>query len=240
MNILLDMNIPDVWEGFLCDAGHSAIHWSRVGNIRAMDNEIMKWARENNHVVFTHDLDFDSVDRRRLRHALPGFCRQDAGGPRADPLQAVCRHSLRSKLECVAVSIHVSNPAPFRTRISEQGTRSVKKLRARNAVSTIPSSEFRVPRHAMDDNQATHQTSKATTMSFAQEIYQKSLSLPPEDGRAIVDELQGAARLLPQARGRFLIIVDTGFWFGLLDRRDRYHESCRRFSCADSAANLAG
>lgn len=26
-----------------------------------------------------------------------------------------------------------------------------------------------------------------------------------------------------------MIIVDTGFWFGLLDRRDRYHEPCRRF-----------
>lgn len=29
-----------------------------------------------------------------------------------------------------------------------------------------------------------------------------------------------------------MIIVDTGFWFGLLDRRDRYHESCRRFLAA--------
>jgi predicted nucleic acid-binding protein len=26
-----------------------------------------------------------------------------------------------------------------------------------------------------------------------------------------------------------VIIVDTGFWFGLLDRRDRYHPSCRKF-----------
>ena len=135
-------------------------------------------------------------------------------------------------------------------RLFERGFRNGKRGALRNCergtrckLFRVPSSEFvtfRVPRHAMDDNQATHQTSKATTMSFAQEIYQKSLSLPPEDGRAIVDELQGAARLLPQARGRFLIIVDTGFWFGLLDRRDRYHESCRRFSCADSAANLAG
>ena len=39
----------------------------------------------------------------------------------------------------------------------------------------------------MDDNQATHQTSKATTMSFAQEIYQKSLSLPPEKAREVID-----------------------------------------------------
>jgi uncharacterized protein len=26
-----------------------------------------------------------------------------------------------------------------------------------------------------------------------------------------------------------VIIVDTGFWFGLLDRRDAYHDRCRSF-----------
>jgi predicted nucleic acid-binding protein len=26
-----------------------------------------------------------------------------------------------------------------------------------------------------------------------------------------------------------LIIVDAGFWFGLMDRGDRYHDPCRRF-----------
>jgi predicted nuclease of predicted toxin-antitoxin system len=61
MNILLDMNIPQVWEAFLRDAGHSAIHWSRVGDIRALDEEIMAWARDNDHVVLTHDLDLGSL-----------------------------------------------------------------------------------------------------------------------------------------------------------------------------------
>ncbi|WP_201244166.1 hypothetical protein [Halochromatium salexigens] len=26
-----------------------------------------------------------------------------------------------------------------------------------------------------------------------------------------------------------MIIIDTGFWFGLMDRRDQYHKLCRRF-----------
>jgi predicted nuclease of predicted toxin-antitoxin system len=61
MKIVLDMNIPEVWEEFLRNAGHEAIHWSRIGDIRADDDAIMAWAREHGHVVFTHDLDFGSL-----------------------------------------------------------------------------------------------------------------------------------------------------------------------------------
>jgi predicted nuclease of predicted toxin-antitoxin system len=61
MKIVLDMNIPEVWETFLAEAGHEAIHWSRVGNIRALDSEIMAWAHAHQYVVFTHDLDFGSL-----------------------------------------------------------------------------------------------------------------------------------------------------------------------------------
>ena len=61
MKIVLDMNIPPIWVQFLNDAGHDAIHWSNIGNIRAEDTEIMEWARINKHVVFTHDLDFGSL-----------------------------------------------------------------------------------------------------------------------------------------------------------------------------------
>ena len=61
MKIVLDMNIPPIWVRFLNDAGHNAIHWSNIGNIRAEDTEIMEWARINKHIVFTHDLDFGSL-----------------------------------------------------------------------------------------------------------------------------------------------------------------------------------
>ncbi len=82
MKILLDMNIPETWEDFLNRAGHDAIHWSRIGDIRAEDTDIMAWARDNGYVVFTHDLDFGSllfatnvaapsVVQLRFQHILP-------------------------------------------------------------------------------------------------------------------------------------------------------------------------
>lgn len=39
MKIVLDMNIPEVWEMFLNEAGHESIHWSRIGDIHAIDLE---------------------------------------------------------------------------------------------------------------------------------------------------------------------------------------------------------
>jgi predicted nuclease of predicted toxin-antitoxin system len=61
MKILLDMNIPPIWKGFLNNAGYDSIHWSKVGDIRAKDTVIMDWARINEYLVFTHDLDFGAL-----------------------------------------------------------------------------------------------------------------------------------------------------------------------------------
>lgn len=58
MNILLDMNLPPTWVEFLAAHGVNAVHWSTVGDPRAADSELMAWALANDHVVFTHDLDF--------------------------------------------------------------------------------------------------------------------------------------------------------------------------------------
>ncbi|MEA3642706.1 MAG: DUF5615 family PIN-like protein [Lamprobacter sp.] len=82
MKLLLDMNMPGVWVDFLRAAGHSAVHWREIGDIRAEDREIMSWARENDYVVLTHDLDFGallylteatapSVVQLRAEHILP-------------------------------------------------------------------------------------------------------------------------------------------------------------------------
>jgi predicted nuclease of predicted toxin-antitoxin system len=38
-----------------------AIHWSRVGNPGAPDQEILAWAKSNGHIVLTHDLDFGAI-----------------------------------------------------------------------------------------------------------------------------------------------------------------------------------
>jgi len=58
MKIVIDMNLSPDWVKVLNDAGWEAVHWSTVGNMRATDEVIMSWARENDHIVFTHDLDF--------------------------------------------------------------------------------------------------------------------------------------------------------------------------------------
>ena len=61
MRLLVDMNLSPEWVGVLKGAGWEAVHWSTVGNPRAEDREIMGWARAQEHVVFTHDLDFGTV-----------------------------------------------------------------------------------------------------------------------------------------------------------------------------------
>lgn len=55
------MNLSPTWVGFLEAKGFEAVHWSKVGNVRAPDAVIMEWARANGCVVFTHDLDFSAL-----------------------------------------------------------------------------------------------------------------------------------------------------------------------------------
>ncbi len=52
------MNLSPHWIPELRAAGHDAEHWSRIGDVRALDGEIMQWARDHGALVFTNDLDF--------------------------------------------------------------------------------------------------------------------------------------------------------------------------------------
>jgi predicted nuclease of predicted toxin-antitoxin system len=61
MKLLVDMNLSPEWVPVLQAAGHDAVHWSTVGDIRAADTQIMAWARQEGRVVFTHDLDFGTI-----------------------------------------------------------------------------------------------------------------------------------------------------------------------------------
>lgn len=61
VRILVDMSLSPEWVGELSQAGWAAVHWSAVGDPSADDTEIMAWALANDHVVFTHDLDFGTV-----------------------------------------------------------------------------------------------------------------------------------------------------------------------------------
>ncbi len=61
MNIVIDMNLSPEWVATLANAGHVARHWSLIGAPNATDREILIWARDKDHVVFTHDLDFGAI-----------------------------------------------------------------------------------------------------------------------------------------------------------------------------------
>jgi predicted nuclease of predicted toxin-antitoxin system len=61
MKLIVDMNLSPRWSSYLSNAGFSAVHWSEVGKATAPDTAIMSFARENDYVVFTHDLDFGAI-----------------------------------------------------------------------------------------------------------------------------------------------------------------------------------
>lgn len=58
MKVLVDMSLSPTWRETLERHGFEAKHWAEVGDPRAPDRDILKWAREHGFVVFTHDLDF--------------------------------------------------------------------------------------------------------------------------------------------------------------------------------------
>jgi len=61
MKLLVDMNLSPRWVKILADAGVKAAHWSTLGAINAPDSEIMAYAKDNDYVVLTHDLDFGAI-----------------------------------------------------------------------------------------------------------------------------------------------------------------------------------
>src|SRR3954464_9593033 len=59
------MNMGPEWIACLASAGYEAVHWSSVGPRDESDEEIMQWARDNDHAVLTADLDFGARLVRR-------------------------------------------------------------------------------------------------------------------------------------------------------------------------------
>lgn len=61
MKILIDMNLSPDWVIAFAAENIESVHWSIVGDPRAEDTEIMDYARANDYIVFTHDLDFGTI-----------------------------------------------------------------------------------------------------------------------------------------------------------------------------------
>jgi predicted nuclease of predicted toxin-antitoxin system len=61
VKLVVDMNLSMEWVAELALHGWAAVHWATIGDPRADDSVIMAWALANDHVVFTHDLDFGTM-----------------------------------------------------------------------------------------------------------------------------------------------------------------------------------
>lgn len=61
MKFVIDMNLSPKWVDSFAKAGYEAVHWETIGRIDDDDSTIMRWATLNQHIVFTHDLDFGSM-----------------------------------------------------------------------------------------------------------------------------------------------------------------------------------
>jgi predicted nuclease of predicted toxin-antitoxin system len=61
VKILVDVNLTPTWVEFFAAHQIDSIHWSTLGDSKALDSELMAFARENAMIVFTHDLDFGSI-----------------------------------------------------------------------------------------------------------------------------------------------------------------------------------
>jgi len=61
MKILLDMNIPLKYAELLAKRNIECIRWSDIGAPNAADTEIMEYARNNDFIILTFDLDFSVI-----------------------------------------------------------------------------------------------------------------------------------------------------------------------------------
>jgi predicted nuclease of predicted toxin-antitoxin system len=61
VKILIDMNLTPAWVEYFATRGIESVHWSNVGDPKALDPEIMAFAKEYGLLVFTHDLDFGNI-----------------------------------------------------------------------------------------------------------------------------------------------------------------------------------
>lgn len=59
--LVIDINLSPRLVPLFAERGLEAVHWSSIGSPMARDEEILAWARDNEAIVLTHDLDFGSI-----------------------------------------------------------------------------------------------------------------------------------------------------------------------------------
>jgi predicted nuclease of predicted toxin-antitoxin system len=61
VKFLIDMNLSPEWAEVLGSSGISSKHWRQIGKANAIDEEIFNFARAENSIILTQDLDFSQV-----------------------------------------------------------------------------------------------------------------------------------------------------------------------------------
>jgi predicted nuclease of predicted toxin-antitoxin system len=102
MKIVIDMNLSPLWVEALEKQGWTAVHWSTIGDPRAPDQQIMQWALDHEHIVFTHDLDFGAI-LASTQASAPGVIQVRAQNVLPDHLEPIvvtailqCREQLEA------------------------------------------------------------------------------------------------------------------------------------------------
>lgn len=60
VKIVIDMNLSPEWEQVFSNYCESK-HWTRIGAPDTPDEFILQWAKANDNVVLTNDLDFGAI-----------------------------------------------------------------------------------------------------------------------------------------------------------------------------------
>ncbi|MCC7173337.1 MAG: DUF5615 family PIN-like protein [Planctomycetes bacterium] len=117
MRLVLDMNISPAWVVHLTAQNWDVVHWSTVGDARATDEAIFRWARQAGRAVVTADLGFGRL------LALTGMTSPSVVEMRAgDILSASALQALIAALGAHAADIEagalvVVEPARSRVRL---------------------------------------------------------------------------------------------------------------------------
>jgi predicted nuclease of predicted toxin-antitoxin system len=104
MKLLVDMNLSPQWVPLLINAGWEAVHWSSVGKGNAPDSEIMSYAKQQDYVVITHDMDFSAIlaATHGEKPSVVQIRIEDVSPSSGDRIVAALRH-LQTELELGAL-----------------------------------------------------------------------------------------------------------------------------------------
>ena len=95
IKLVVDVSLSPTWVDVLTKHGWPTVHWFNVGDPRAKDRTVMEWARENQHVVFTHDLDFGTM-LALTRAAGPSVIQARAHDVLPEHLEHVVVHAIQT------------------------------------------------------------------------------------------------------------------------------------------------